>query len=113
MPSSSDTDQRLCLSGKKSRVVGSQRSIKGRPRELDPCQDSSVTREPPPLVLLHGGAMSGGAWQETKEVVGADRDQLYELAADRLNHVFALHDKRSGEARTIPVMRLTPVDEAR
>jgi hypothetical protein len=27
--------------------------------------------------------------------------------------VFALHDKRSGEARTIPVMRLTPVDGAR
>jgi deazaflavin-dependent oxidoreductase (nitroreductase family) len=45
-----------------------------------------------------------------KEAVGADRDRLYELAVDRLNRVFALHDKRSGEARTIPVMRLTPVD---
>jgi deazaflavin-dependent oxidoreductase (nitroreductase family) len=43
-----------------------------------------------------------------KEAGGADRDRLYELAVDRLNHVFALHDKRSGEARTIPVMRLTP-----
>ena len=48
-----------------------------------------------------------------KAAVGADRDRLYELAVDRLNHAFALHDKRSGEARTIPVMRLTPVDEAR
>ena len=46
-----------------------------------------------------------------KEAVGADRDRLYELAVDRLNHVFALHDKRSGEARTIPVMRSTPVME--
>ncbi|OBJ39258.1 hypothetical protein A5621_01570 [Mycobacterium colombiense] len=47
-----------------------------------------------------------------KEAVGAGRDRLYELATDRLNNVFALHDKGSGEARTIPVMRLTPRDEA-
>jgi deazaflavin-dependent oxidoreductase (nitroreductase family) len=47
-----------------------------------------------------------------KEAVGGDRDRLYELAVDRLNHVFALHDKRSGEARTIPVMRLTPLHQA-
>jgi deazaflavin-dependent oxidoreductase (nitroreductase family) len=48
-----------------------------------------------------------------REAVGADRDRLYKLATDRLSNVFALHDKRSGEARTIPVMRLTPLDKAR
>jgi deazaflavin-dependent oxidoreductase (nitroreductase family) len=48
-----------------------------------------------------------------KEALGADRDRLYELAVDRLNHVFALHDKRSGDARTIPVMRLTPAGQTR
>lgn len=42
-----------------------------------------------------------------REVHGADRDRLYELAKDRLAGVFALHEKRSGD-RTIPVMRLTP-----
>ena len=42
-----------------------------------------------------------------REVFGADRDRLYRLAVDRLAHVFALHEKRSG-ARAIPVMRLTP-----
>jgi deazaflavin-dependent oxidoreductase (nitroreductase family) len=41
------------------------------------------------------------------EIAGPDRDRLYALAVERLNHVFALHEKRSG-ARTIPVMRLTP-----
>ena len=64
-----------------------------------------------PECQLHIGPRGGSFL--AKEAVGGDRDQLYELAADRLNHVFALHDKRSGEARTIPVMRLTPVDEAR
>jgi len=48
-----------------------------------------------------------------REAVGADRDRLYALAVDRLNHVFALHDRRSGPARTIPVMRLTPADPDR
>jgi deazaflavin-dependent oxidoreductase (nitroreductase family) len=52
----------------------------------------------------------GGSFVAT-EAVGDDRDQLYDLAVDRLNHVFALHDKRSGAARTIPVMRLTPADK--
>ncbi|WNG91000.1 nitroreductase/quinone reductase family protein [Mycobacterium sp. ITM-2016-00318] len=42
-----------------------------------------------------------------REVHGADRDRLYELAKDRLAGVFALHEKRSGD-RTIPVMRLSP-----
>jgi deazaflavin-dependent oxidoreductase (nitroreductase family) len=41
------------------------------------------------------------------EAEGADRDRLYRLAVDRLNRVFALHEKRSG-SRLIPVMRLTP-----
>ena len=49
----------------------------------------------------------GGAFTAT-EAQGADRDRLYYLAADRLNHVFALHDKRSGADWTIPVMRLRP-----
>ena len=53
----------------------------------------------------------GGAFL-AREAVGEDRDRLYALAVDRLNHVFALHDKRSGEARTIPVMRLTPTGSA-
>ena len=53
----------------------------------------------------------GGAFTAT-EALGADRDRLYHLAADRLNHVFALHDKRSGADWTIPVMRLTPMADA-
>ena len=53
---------------------------------------------------------SGGSFIAV-EAVGADRDRLYDLAVDRLNHVFALHDKRSGEARTIPVMRLRPAGD--
>ncbi len=64
-----------------------------------------------PECELHIGPRGGSF--VAREVVGGDRDRLYELAVDRLNHVFALHDKRSGEARTIPVVRLTPVDQAR
>lgn len=64
-----------------------------------------------PECQLHAGPRGGSFL--AKQAVGADRDRLYELAVDRLSHVFALHDKRSGEARTIPVMRLTPVGEAR
>jgi deazaflavin-dependent oxidoreductase (nitroreductase family) len=64
-----------------------------------------------PECQLHIGPRGGSFL--AKETVGGDRDRLYELAADRLNHVFALHDKRSGEARKIPVMRLTPVEETR
>jgi deazaflavin-dependent oxidoreductase (nitroreductase family) len=64
-----------------------------------------------PECQLHIGPR-GGCFM-AMEAVGADRARLYELAVDRLSHVFALHDKRSGEARTIPVMRLTPVGEAR
>lgn len=60
-----------------------------------------------PECQLHIGP-HGGSFMAT-EAVGADRERLYELAADRLNRVFVLHDKRSGEARTIPVMRLTPI----
>jgi deazaflavin-dependent oxidoreductase (nitroreductase family) len=41
------------------------------------------------------------------EVVGAERDELYSLAVDRLHRVFALHEVRS-DARAIPVMRLEP-----
>ena len=63
-----------------------------------------------PECQLHIGTR-GGSFVAT-EVVGAERDRLYELAVDRLNRVFALHDKRSGEERTIPVMRLTPVDNS-
>src|SRR6476661_2615066 len=55
-----------------------------------------------PECELHIGPR-GGSFLAT-EAVGADRDRLYELATDRLSNVFALHDKRSGEARTIPVM---------
>jgi deazaflavin-dependent oxidoreductase (nitroreductase family) len=43
-----------------------------------------------------------------RETDGADRDRLYTLAVERLNRVFALHQKRSGDFRSIPVMRLTP-----
>lgn len=64
-----------------------------------------------PECQLHIGPRGGSFL--AKEAVGADRDRLYELAADRLSHVFTLHDKRSGVARTIPVMRLTPVGETR
>jgi hypothetical protein len=42
-----------------------------------------------------------------REVVGAERDELYSLAVDRLHRVFALHEERS-DARAIPVMRLEP-----
>lgn len=58
-----------------------------------------------PSCELHIGERGGRF--TAHEVVGADRDRLYALAIDRLNPVFALHEKRSG-ARTIPVMRLRP-----
>ena len=55
---------------------------------------------------LHIGSR-GGRFVVHK-VEGADRDRLYALAVDRLDRVFAMHEKRSGDSRTIPVMRLTP-----
>ncbi len=58
-----------------------------------------------PRCELHIGPRGGSF--VAREADAADRDQLYHLAADRLAHVFALHEKRSG-AREIPVMRLTP-----
>ncbi len=64
-----------------------------------------------PECELHIGPR-GGPFR-AREVVGSDRDRLYELAVDRLARVFAFHVKRSGGARTIPVMRLTPVEETR
>lgn len=65
-----------------------------------------------PKCELHIGPR-GGSFVAKQVTDKADRDRLYGLAVDRLAGVFALHDKRSGEARTIPVMRLTPVDQAR
>jgi deazaflavin-dependent oxidoreductase (nitroreductase family) len=58
-----------------------------------------------PECELHIGPRGGHF--VAREVDGADRDRLYELAKDRLAGVFALHEKRSGD-RAIPVMRLTP-----
>jgi deazaflavin-dependent oxidoreductase (nitroreductase family) len=58
-----------------------------------------------PECELHIGPR-GGTFT-AREVEGPDRDRLYALAAERLAHVFVLHEKRSG-ARRIPVMRLTP-----
>ena len=55
----------------------------------------------------------GGSFLAKEVAEDADRDRLYALAVDRLARVFALHDKRSGDARTIPVMRLTPLEETR
>ena len=55
----------------------------------------------------------GGSFVAKEVAEKADRDRLCALAVDRLARVFALHDKRSGDARTIPVMRLTPVLETR
>lgn len=55
----------------------------------------------------------GGSFLAKEVAEDADRNRLYALAVDRLARVFALHDKRSGDARTIPVMRLTPVEETR
>ena len=59
-----------------------------------------------PECRLHIGPR-GGTFRST-EVTGEERDRLYGLAVDRLAHVFALHDERSGEQWTIPVLRLTP-----
>ncbi len=61
-----------------------------------------------PVCELHIGP-HGGTFVATEVADKDDRDRLYALAADRLARVFVLHDKRSGDARTIPVMRLTPV----
>ena len=58
-----------------------------------------------PECELHIGKRGGRF--VAREAQGADRDQLYALAVERLNRVFALHDERSGDSRTIPVMRLT------
>jgi deazaflavin-dependent oxidoreductase (nitroreductase family) len=58
-----------------------------------------------PECELHIGPRGGRF--VAREVHGADRDRLYDLAKNRLAGVFALHTERSGE-RTIPVMRLTP-----
>jgi deazaflavin-dependent oxidoreductase (nitroreductase family) len=55
----------------------------------------------------------GGSFVAREVAEDADRDRLYSLAVDRLSRVFALHDKRSGDARTIPVMRLTPAVQSR
>lgn len=63
-----------------------------------------------PRCELHIGPR-GGSFLANDVAEVADRDRLYALAVDRLAHVFALHEKRSGDARTIPVMRLTPVDD--
>ncbi|MDT5204778.1 MAG: hypothetical protein QOD34_1414 [Mycobacterium sp.] len=65
-----------------------------------------------PKCELHIGPR-GGSFVAKAVADSADRDRLYGLAVDRLARVFALHDKRSGEARMIPVMRLTPIDQAR
>ncbi|MFZ0832788.1 MAG: nitroreductase family deazaflavin-dependent oxidoreductase [Mycobacterium sp.] len=58
-----------------------------------------------PTCELHRGPLGGPFIASVAE--GADRDRLDALAVDRLSRVFALHDKRSGDATTIPVMRLT------
>lgn len=62
-----------------------------------------------PECELHIGPRGGRF--VAREVEGPDRDQLYALTVDRLNRVFALHETRSGDSRTIPVMRLTPARE--
>ena len=62
-----------------------------------------------PECELHIG-QRGGRFV-AREATGPDRDRLYNLAVERLNQVFDLHQKRSGDFRTIPVMRLTPADE--
>ena len=56
-----------------------------------------------PQCGLHIGKRGGDF--VAHETAGADRDRLYALAVDRLDRVFALHEKRSGDSRTIPVMR--------
>jgi deazaflavin-dependent oxidoreductase (nitroreductase family) len=58
-----------------------------------------------PECELHIGPRGGRF--VAREVVGAERDELYSLAVDRLHRVFALHEERS-DARAIPVMRLEP-----
>jgi deazaflavin-dependent oxidoreductase (nitroreductase family) len=60
-----------------------------------------------PECELHIGP-HGGRFMAS-EVRGGERDELYARAVDRLAHVFALHEKRTGDVRTIPVMRLTPI----
>lgn len=62
-----------------------------------------------PRCELHIGPR-GGKFVASEVPEGAERDRLHVLAVNRLARVFALHDKRSGEARTIPVMRLTPAE---
>ena len=62
-----------------------------------------------PQCELHIGKRGGQFVAHQAE--GADRDRLYALAVERLNRVFALHEKRS-ESRTIPVMRVTPAPDA-
>ena len=58
-----------------------------------------------PECELHIGPRGGRF--VARETVGNDPERLYRLAAERLTHVFALHEKRSGD-RAIPVMRLAP-----
>lgn len=65
-----------------------------------------------PQCELHIGPR-GGKFLAREVTEGADRDRLYALAVDRLARVFALHEERSRDARTIPVMRLRPVAEGR
>ncbi len=60
-----------------------------------------------PSCELHIGERGGRF--VAREADDADRNRLYELATQRLNPVFALHEKRSG-SRRIPVMRLTPAE---
>lgn len=64
-----------------------------------------------PQCELHIGPR-GGSFTANEVLDKTDRDRLYGLAVDRLAGVFSLHDKRSGDARTIPVMRLTPAENS-
>jgi deazaflavin-dependent oxidoreductase (nitroreductase family) len=57
---------------------------------------------------LHIGSR-GGTFVAAEVDDEDDRDRLYALAVDRLARAFALHERRTGEVRTIPVMRLSPL----
>ena len=59
-----------------------------------------------PECELHIGPRGGSF--VAREVEGADRDRLYALAVDRLNHGFTLYQQRTNGIRTIPILRLTP-----
>jgi deazaflavin-dependent oxidoreductase (nitroreductase family) len=59
-----------------------------------------------PECELHIGSRGGRF--TAQEITGAERDELYRLAAARLSRSWTTYEHRNNGVRAIPMMRLTP-----